>query len=176
MQVSVTDFGALASAAQRDGWASGSGDIDSIREHAASLGWVEVPTRRGDAPVSVLRPAETNAAHPRSLATTPSDTGAGLRGRFWLQGAPEGEAVLGYLFLKPGANPLLELDGALTPLMRETSRRQLPDGRAARTSSPVPWQELAGQSLTVHGTLDETGEPVTLPSAFTAPSKPSSSN
>ncbi len=52
--------------------------------------------------------------------------------------------------------------------MRETSRRQLPDGREARTSSPVPWQELAGQSLTVHGTLDETGEPVTLPSAFTA--------
>lgn len=64
----MTDFGALASAAQRDGWASGSGDIDSIREHAASLGWVEVSARRGDAPVSVLRPAEASAAHPRSLS------------------------------------------------------------------------------------------------------------
>src|SRR6266704_3352311 len=30
-----------------------------------------------------------------AMATTTSDTGAGLRGRFWLQGAPEGEAVPG---------------------------------------------------------------------------------
>ncbi|MGH3275588.1 MAG: hypothetical protein ACRDNZ_14855, partial [Streptosporangiaceae bacterium] len=48
-----------------------------------------------------------------------------------------------------------------TPLMRETSCKQLPDGTEVRTSSPVPPQELAGQSLTIHGTLDETGEPVT---------------
>ena len=64
----MTDFGALVSAAQLNGWASGTGDIDSIREHAASLGWVEVPTRGGDAPVSVLRPTEASAAHPRSLS------------------------------------------------------------------------------------------------------------
>jgi ApeA N-terminal domain 1 len=70
--------------------------------------------------------------------------------------------------MEAGSHPRLELDGTLTPLMRETSRRELPDGREVRTSSPVPPEELVGQSLTVHGTLDETGEPVTLPSAFTA--------
>ncbi len=101
------------------------------------------------------------------MATTASDTGAGLRGQFWLQGKPEGEAIPGRLFLGAGSHPLLELDGVLTPLMRETSRRKLPDGSEVRTSSPVPPQELAGQSLTIHGTL-ETGELVTLPSAFTA--------
>jgi hypothetical protein len=101
------------------------------------------------------------------MATTTSDAGDGLRGRFWRQDGPEGEAVPGRLFLKAGVHPVLELDGALTPLMREMSWRKLPDGGEARISSPVPWQELAGQSLTVHGTLDD-GEPVTLPSAFTA--------
>lgn len=62
------DFKALVSAAQREGWASGSGDIDSIRGQAALLGWAEVATRRGDAPVAVLRPTEPSAAQPRSLS------------------------------------------------------------------------------------------------------------
>lgn len=35
---------------------------------AASDGWSEVPVRRGDKPVSVLRPVETDAAHLRSLS------------------------------------------------------------------------------------------------------------
>lgn len=66
--VSLVDLSALVSAAQRDGWASGSGGIDLVRGQAASLGWAEVTTRRGDPPVSVLRPAELDFAHPRSLS------------------------------------------------------------------------------------------------------------
>jgi ApeA N-terminal domain 1 len=100
------------------------------------------------------------------MVTTENEANAGLRGRFWIQGDPE-EALPGTLFLRPGAHPLLELDGALVPLMRETSRRKLPDGREVPTSSPVPEEELTGQYFTVHGTLDKTGEDVTLPSAFT---------
>lgn len=100
------------------------------------------------------------------MATT-SGTGPGLRGRFWLQGMPESEAITGRLFLEAGSHPLLELDGALTPLTQETSRRRLPDGSEVVTSTLIPPQELAGQSLTIHGDL-ETGELVTLPSAFTA--------
>jgi hypothetical protein len=101
------------------------------------------------------------------MATTTSDTGPGLRGRFRLQGMPEGEAIPGHLFLNPGSHPLLALDEVLTPMIRETSRSKLADGREVVTSSLVPPQELAGQSLTIHGTL-ETRELVTLPSAFTA--------
>jgi hypothetical protein len=54
--------------AQKQGWASGPGDIGTIRQQAASLGLVEVPTRRGDTAVSVLRPTDANAAHPKSLS------------------------------------------------------------------------------------------------------------
>ena len=101
------------------------------------------------------------------MVTTANGPDAGLRGRFWLQGDPEDKAIPGTLFLRPGDHPLLELDGALTPFMRETSRQKLPDGTEVRTSSPIPEEELTGQSLTIHGTLDKTGEDVTLPSAFT---------
>jgi len=101
------------------------------------------------------------------MATTTSDTGPGLRGRFWLQGTPEGEAIPGRLFLGAGSHPLLELDEVLTPMTRETSRRKLPDGSEGVTSSLVSPQELVGQSLTIHGEL-ETGELMTLPSEFTA--------
>lgn len=101
------------------------------------------------------------------MATTASDTSTGLRGRFWLQGDPEDKAVTGTLLLRLGDHPQLELDGALVPLARETSRRTLPDGREVRTSSLVPAEELASQSLTIHGTLDKNGEDVTLPAAFT---------
>lgn len=90
-----------------------------------------------------------------------------MRGRFWLRGTPEREAIPGRLLLEAGSHPLLELDGALTPLWRETSRRKLPDGGEVVTSSPVPSEELISQSLTIHGEI-ETGELVTLPSAFTA--------
>jgi hypothetical protein len=64
----LVDFEALLSAARRDGWASGSGDIDGVRNQAKALGCEEVPTRRGDSPVSVLRPADRDTAHPRSLS------------------------------------------------------------------------------------------------------------
>lgn len=114
-----------------------------------------------------LRLEQRRKRHNLPMATLGSDTDAGQRGRFWLQGTPEEEAVAGTLFLRPGAHPRLELDAALVPLMRETSRRPLPDGREVRTSSPVPEEELASQSLTIHGTLDKSGEDVTLPSAFT---------
>lgn len=103
-----------------------------------------------------------------AMATATGDTGTMLRGRFWLQGVPDDQAVSGRLSLQAGSHPLLELDGSLVPLMWETSRGKPPDGREARISSPVSLQELTGQSLTVHGTLDETGELVTLPSVFTA--------
>src|SRR5215469_9388042 len=96
-----------------------------------------------------------------------SDAGPSLRGRFWLQGTPHDEAVSGRLLLQAGSDPLLELDAPLMPMTRETSRKKLPDGTEMVTSSPIPPQELVGQSLTIHGEL-ETGEPVTLPSAFTA--------
>jgi hypothetical protein len=101
------------------------------------------------------------------MAATTSDTSSGLRGRFWLQGGKEDDAIPGRVFLQAGAHPRLELDGALTPLIRETSRKQLPDGTQVRTSAPVPPQELAGQALTIHGVLDEGGAEVTLPAAFT---------
>ncbi len=98
---------------------------------------------------------------------TASDTSSGLRGRFWLQGEPEEKAVPGTLFLRPGSHPQLELDDALVPLIRETSRRSLPDGRELRESSLVPIEELVSQSLTIHGTLNKNAEDVTLPAAFT---------
>lgn len=66
----MADLEALAKTAGREGWASGSGDIDSIRQQAKSLGWVEVAPRRGDGTISVLRPTEKSAAHPNSLSAT----------------------------------------------------------------------------------------------------------
>lgn len=101
------------------------------------------------------------------MATTASDASTGLRGRFWLEGNSEGEGTPGRLFLVAGSHPLLELDELLTPLTRETGRKKLPDGTELVTSSLIPPQEWVRQSLTIHGTL-ETGELVTLPSAFTA--------
>jgi hypothetical protein len=62
---------------------------------------------------------------------------------------------------------MLEVDRLLTPLERETSRRKLPDGSELRTQTFIEPHELVSQSLTVHGTLDQTGELVTLPAAFT---------
>jgi hypothetical protein len=62
----LVDFAALVSSAQRDGWASGKGDISLVRKQAASLGWAEVAVRRSDPPVAVLRPTDKAAAHPRS--------------------------------------------------------------------------------------------------------------
>lgn len=64
----MADLKALAATAQDKGWVSGSGDVESIRKQAASLGWAEVAPRRGDTTVSVLRPVVAAAAHPSSLS------------------------------------------------------------------------------------------------------------
>ncbi len=126
-----------------------------IRKIAAHLG---ILTRR-EAPVR----------DDLSMTTTMGNgANAGLRGQFWLAGAQkDGNTVPGRLFLEAGTHPTLELDGILTPLDRETDRRELPDGTVARVRTPVASEELVRQSLTVHGRLDETGEAVTLPAAFT---------
>ncbi len=66
----MADLKVLVATARKEGWASGSGDVHSIRWQAASLGWTEVATRRGDATVSVLRAVDASAAHPKSLSAT----------------------------------------------------------------------------------------------------------
>jgi hypothetical protein len=66
----MADLDALATEARGQGWASGSGDVASVRMQAALLGWVEVAPRRGDATVSVLRPSAAGNAHPNSLSAT----------------------------------------------------------------------------------------------------------
>ena len=58
----------LATAALKDGWASGSGPLDQVRTTAAHLGWGEVPLRRGDPPVTALRPLDAGQARPNSLS------------------------------------------------------------------------------------------------------------
>jgi hypothetical protein len=64
----MADLKALAAAAEKQGWAAGSGDVETIRKQAAQLGWMEIASRRGDPTVSVLRPVIPSAAHPRSLS------------------------------------------------------------------------------------------------------------
>jgi hypothetical protein len=64
----MADLEALAAAARAKGWATGLGDVESIRKQAASLGWTEVASRRGDTTVSVLHPVTESAAHPNSLS------------------------------------------------------------------------------------------------------------
>jgi hypothetical protein len=66
--MTMADLKALAATALAKGWATGQGDVESIRKQAASLGWGEVAPRRGDPTVSVLRPAAADAAHPNSLS------------------------------------------------------------------------------------------------------------
>ena len=65
----MADLEALRSGdARAKGWATGSGDVESIRKQAASLGWIDVAPRRGDTTVSMLRPVTESAAHPNSLS------------------------------------------------------------------------------------------------------------
>lgn len=64
----MVDLEALAATARAKGWATGPGDVESIRKQAASLGWTEVAPRRGDTIVSVLHPVTESAAHPNSLS------------------------------------------------------------------------------------------------------------
>jgi hypothetical protein len=68
MGVASPKLEALAATAGKQGWAAGSGDVESVRKQAAQLGWVEVAPRRGDPAVSVLRPSGPEAAHRSSLS------------------------------------------------------------------------------------------------------------
>ncbi len=64
----ILDLEDLATAAQENGWATGTGTIDDVRESAKALGWGEVPMRRGENPVKPLHPATPAQAAPRSLS------------------------------------------------------------------------------------------------------------
>jgi alpha-ketoglutarate-dependent taurine dioxygenase len=66
----MTDLGELVESARRSGWAVGSMRLGSVLVQADARGWVEVPTRKGEPGVSVLRPTPPQQAHPRSLSAT----------------------------------------------------------------------------------------------------------
>lgn len=58
----------LAAVTRRDPWATATTSIAQIRSQARQLGWVEVPTRKGEGPVSELRPRTPEQANPKSLS------------------------------------------------------------------------------------------------------------
>jgi hypothetical protein len=64
-----TTLKTLAETARLRGWAVGSGSISQIQAEAQSLGWTEVPTRRGDPAVTTLRPLSPSQARPNSLSS-----------------------------------------------------------------------------------------------------------
>ncbi|MCU1615832.1 MAG: hypothetical protein JWO98_3372 [Frankiales bacterium] len=64
----MDDLADLVKTATTSGWATGSVDLWRLRSRARALGWQEVATRKGDSPVSVLRPTTAEKAHPRSLS------------------------------------------------------------------------------------------------------------
>jgi TfdA family taurine catabolism dioxygenase TauD len=66
----MDDFTELANAADENGWAVGTTELWRIRFRARQLQWEEVATRKGDSPVSVLRPTSAEKAHPHSLSAT----------------------------------------------------------------------------------------------------------
>lgn len=59
----------LAQLAVLTGWQLGSGSVVQVRSEARSLGWTEVPVRRGDPSVTTLRPSSRGQAHPNSLSS-----------------------------------------------------------------------------------------------------------
>jgi hypothetical protein len=66
----MTDLAELAETARRSGWAAGSVPLQRLRWQARDLRWAEMPTRKGDPAVSVLRPTSSEEAHRRSLSAT----------------------------------------------------------------------------------------------------------
>lgn len=66
----VQTLESLVKQAARDGWAVARTTVEQVRRSATSLGWVEVPTRRGDPGVATLRPTAPDRAHPKSLSVT----------------------------------------------------------------------------------------------------------
>ncbi|NUP48499.1 MAG: hypothetical protein HOW97_14500 [Catenulispora sp.] len=65
----TTTLEALVATARTEGWAAGAGTLEEIRSQAAELDWTETPMRRGDPPVSKLRPLSRAAARPNSLSS-----------------------------------------------------------------------------------------------------------
>lgn len=64
----MDDLGDLVKGATATGWAVGSASLIQLRQRARALRWEEVATRKGDGPVSVLRPTSAEGARPRSLS------------------------------------------------------------------------------------------------------------
>jgi hypothetical protein len=60
---------ALLPKVAQDGWAAGFGSLPNIRWEAMRLGWTEVANRRGEPPVTTLRPLDRGDAHPNSLSS-----------------------------------------------------------------------------------------------------------
>ncbi|GGL98396.1 hypothetical protein GCM10010129_47630 [Streptomyces fumigatiscleroticus] len=58
----------LISEAKKTGWAAGLGSLDAIRLEAAGLGLIEVANRRGESPVTTLRPRSRDEARKNSLS------------------------------------------------------------------------------------------------------------
>lgn len=88
-----------------------------------------------------------------------------LVGRFWLADHDE-RSIPGRLTLGESASPRLELDEALTPLLRELEPARSGGGRTLVFADDGPDLE----SYVVHGVLDD-GTAVTLVDAFSAKRK-----
>jgi hypothetical protein len=58
----------LVARAGRDGWATAEGSLGQIQAEAMTLGWDEIPIRRGDPAVTTLRPLNHSDARPNSLS------------------------------------------------------------------------------------------------------------
>lgn len=62
------DLKAMVAEAHKTGWAVGSGAIEMLQWQVATIEAAEVPIRKGDPPVSLLRPVSEKDAHPNSLS------------------------------------------------------------------------------------------------------------
>lgn len=58
----------MVAQARRSGWASAPGSLAEVTKQASSHGLRQVANRRGDEPLSVLRPKTKDSAHPNSLS------------------------------------------------------------------------------------------------------------
>src|ERR1035441_1199449 len=152
MGVASPKLEALAATAGKQGWAAGSGDVESVRKQAAQLGWVEVAPRRGDPAVSVLRPSGPEAAHPSSLSAVyglgqqPLHTercpraGAARRpGVHFRAPDRDPDATVAARFPRPAARAALYVRGCPGPwdVSRPQRPRQLLRASAVRVVLPV---------------------------------------
>lgn len=126
----------LAKAAQRDGWAATTGTVDEIRRQAIRLSWTEVPTRRGDPPVSQLQPTTETDAHLNSLS---AKYGLGMQ-PLHTDGA--------HLERPPEFVVLFAEHPTPTPTLLYRVKFQLPG------SSNLPWSALWSGMFQVHNWRD----------------------